>query len=81
MLCKKGWRFELGRKMENSWDFKQESPSAGSSKSFAFFLNRGNKTPIELFRSPISEIKGEIAGLICDATRDFRGSSGASPTA
>ena len=35
--------------------------------------NRGNKTPIELFRPPISEIKGDVAGLIRDATPDFKG--------
>ncbi|MDX1968587.1 MAG: recombinase family protein [Planctomycetaceae bacterium] len=34
--------------------------------------SRGNKTPIELFRPPISEIKGDVAGLIRDATPDFK---------
>ncbi len=51
-------------------------------KPFEFFVerldlkkSRGNKTPIELFRPPISEFKSDVAGLIRDATPDFKGAS------
>lgn len=46
-------------------------------KRLAFEQSRGNKTPIELFRPPICEIKGDVAGLIRDATPDFK--SGSAP--
>jgi hypothetical protein len=51
-------------------------------KPFDFFVerlplekSRGNKTPIELFRPPISAIRSDPAGLIRDATPDFKRSS------
>ncbi|MFN9038233.1 MAG: hypothetical protein ACK5YO_18175, partial [Planctomyces sp.] len=51
-------------------------------KPFDFFVerlplekSRGNKTPIELLRPPISEIRSDLAGLIRDATPDFKRSS------
>ena len=43
-------------------------------------VSRGNKTPIELFRPPISEIKGDVAGLIRDATPEIKAASEAQPT-
>ena len=47
-------------------------------KPFDFFVqrlplkkSRGDRTPIELFRPLISVIKGDVAGLIRDATPYF----------
>ncbi len=47
------------------------SPSDETGERFPI-SGRGNKTPIELFRPRISEINCDVAGLIRDATPDFK---------
>ena len=43
-------------------------------------INRGDKTAIELFRPPISELELDVAELIRDATPEFQALSGGRTT-
>jgi len=52
-------------------DLEKRKPFDELAKRPSIQLSRGNKTPIELFRPSISEIKTDVAGLIRDATPDF----------